>query len=265
MPASPEGGSRRWHLLVEPGGAPGWRQMATDRALLDLAVREGTLVLRLYAWRPHCLSFGAHEPALRRYDRDRITQLGLDTVRRPTGGRAVWHARELTYAVAAPAGLLGSLPDAYCAIHRVLAAGVARLGASPTLAPSPSRAAPVGAGACFATPAGGEVMLDGCKVLGSAQVRVDGGLLQHGSLLLEDDQHQVRELTVGDPGSVGERPLAAALGRPVSWAEAADAVAGAFVDWRGTDPEGAPDSGALARDVERWATRFRDPAWTWRR
>src|SRR5690606_19846924 len=89
----------RWHLLREPDGRPGWRQMAADRALLDLAVREGVVVLRLYRWDPFCLSFGAHEPAARRYDRDRIAALGLDTVRRPTGGRAVWHARELTYAV----------------------------------------------------------------------------------------------------------------------------------------------------------------------
>ncbi|MFN2326957.1 MAG: biotin/lipoate A/B protein ligase family protein, partial [Gemmatimonadales bacterium] len=81
---------------------PGWANMAIDRALLDLAAGEGAVVMRLYRWHPHCLSFGRHEPALRRYDRERIAALGLDTVRRPTGGRAVWHARELTYAVAAP-------------------------------------------------------------------------------------------------------------------------------------------------------------------
>jgi lipoate-protein ligase A len=80
--------------------------MAVDQALLERAGRLGERRLRLYRWHPHCLSFGRHEQALRRYDRDRIVASGLDVVRRPTGGRAVWHAGELTYAVAMPAAEL---------------------------------------------------------------------------------------------------------------------------------------------------------------
>jgi lipoate-protein ligase A len=108
-----------WHLWLDQTPRPGWANMAIDQALLDRAERQGESWLRLYRWAPHCLSFGRHEPATRRYDPDRIAELGLDTVRRPTGGRAVWHAQELTYAVAAPSARFGSLPAAYLEIHGI--------------------------------------------------------------------------------------------------------------------------------------------------
>ena len=79
----------KWCLLIDEA-RPGWENMAIDSALLDLVDRSGGAFLRLYRWEPHCLSFGRHEPASRRYDRARIAELGLDCVRRPTGGRAVW-------------------------------------------------------------------------------------------------------------------------------------------------------------------------------
>src|ERR1043166_8422879 len=91
----------RWSLLVDPP-RPGWANMAVDAALLAPAAAGGAAVVPLYRWEPHCLSFGRHEPALRRYDGELVRTMGLDCVRRPTGGRAVWHARELTHSVAAP-------------------------------------------------------------------------------------------------------------------------------------------------------------------
>ena len=151
-------------IWVDPVPRTGAANMAWDQTLLDLAEAEGRFVVRLYRWEPFCLSFGRNEPALRRYDRSRIEAMGLDVVRRPTGGRAVWHARELTYAVAAPGTALGTLAEAYRAIHEVLAGAVASLGAAATLATAPVRAAPVDAGACFASPAGGELLVIGSKV-----------------------------------------------------------------------------------------------------
>lgn len=256
-----------WHLLREPDGRPGWRQMAADSALLDLAVREGAVVLRLYRWDPFCLSFGAHEPAVRRYDRGRIAESGLDTVRRPTGGRAVWHARELTYAVAGPAATFGPLRAAYVTLHRILAEALRSLGAAPTLAAAPAIATPVDAGACFARPAGGEVLVAGRKVVGSAQLRLDGAFLQHGSMLLEDDQALVATLGQAPALPGGEAPLSALVGRTVTWDEAADAVVRAFAAWAGGPP--VPLTGrraaALAGGAAAHEGRFRSPEWTWRR
>lgn len=244
---------------------PGWANMAIDRALPGLAAREGAVLVRCYAWEPHCLSFGRHEPAARRYDRDRITAAGIDCVRRPTGGRAVWHARELTYAVAAPEAMLGGLRPAYHRIHEWLAAAIRRLGAPAHLATTESRPPRPGDGACFAAPVGGEVMVDGWKVVGSAQVRDQDTLLQHGAMLLGDDQELVRRMArQAERRPPVERPLATLLGREVSWATAADAVATALeaaghrVQHRDLAPELAP----LAA---RWEAQFRDPRWTWER
>ena len=77
-----------WTLWLDLEGRPGFRNMAIDQALLARAAERGERWLRLYRWAPHCLSFGRHEPAARRYDRVRAEALGLDTVRRPTGGRS---------------------------------------------------------------------------------------------------------------------------------------------------------------------------------
>ncbi|HXE58220.1 MAG TPA: hypothetical protein VNK43_09475, partial [Gemmatimonadales bacterium] len=54
--------SLAWSVLLEPAPLPGWRNMAVDQALLDLADREGRAFLRLYRWEPSCVSFGRHEP-----------------------------------------------------------------------------------------------------------------------------------------------------------------------------------------------------------
>jgi lipoyl(octanoyl) transferase len=237
--------------------------MAIDEAMLDLAAAEGTAILRLYRWAPHCLSFGCHEAAMRRYDRAIVDRLGLDTVRRPSGGRAVWHADELTYAVAAPAAPFGSLTDAYHLIHAVLAAALRSLGADAVLAPA--RATPaLDAGACFAAPAGGEVLVSGRKVVGSAQVRRGGALLQHGSLLLAGDQQVVSSVTLGPVATGQEAALDRLLGRTIGFDEAAGAVAAAA---RSLASEWAPlaEPELVARAAEAYESRYRDPAWTWRR
>ncbi|MGH7585687.1 MAG: lipoate--protein ligase family protein [Gemmatimonadales bacterium] len=238
--------------------------MAADRALLDFAAQEGVVLVRLYRWQPFCLSFGCNEPALRRYDRRRIDDLGIDTVRRPTGGRAVWHARELTYAVAAPEDAFGPLRAAYLALHAMLARAVRRLGGDAVLAPEPASAAPLESGPCFARPAGGEVLVRGRKVVGSAQVRIGSAFLQHGSILLEDDQAVAAEVTAGRAGSGGELPLSRALGRSVEWEEAAEAVTAEFGAQLGAEPGLLPPA-ALEPGIQRNAPVFRSEEWTWRR
>ncbi len=252
-----------WTLLLDDA-RPGWMNMALDRALLDLADREGRSFLRLYRWDPHCLSFGRNEPARRRYDRARIAALGLDLVRRPTGGRAVWHARELTYAVAAPIDRFGTLAASYRIIHQMLARAVGLLGAEVALAPAPVEAAGVGIGACFGSAAGGEVLVAGRKVVGSAQLRQGNGFLQHGSLLLGDDQSLVREVTHAPAAPGQEAPLANLLRRAVRFEEAAQAVAAAAREWGGTwHSRESPTE--LFDQVREHEAQFRSTEWTWRR
>lgn len=234
--------------------------MAIDQALLDLADAEGTTTLRLYRWDPFCLSFGRHEPASRRYPRARVEGAGIDVVRRPTGGRAVWHARELTWAVAAPLGPR-TLPEHYHELHATVLEAVRALGADAALAPAPGHVPGPGAGACFDAPVGGEIVIGGRKVAGSAQVRQNQAFLQHGALLLEDDQSPVRDLAGVSREHSPELPLAAALGRPVPFAEAAEAVIGAFA--AATWP--VANAAAVLARAERHVPRFQSPEWTWER
>jgi lipoate-protein ligase A len=261
----PEVGIHRstWHLLLD-APRPGFANMARDQALLDLAQRKGLAVLRLYRWAPFCLSFGRNEPALRRYDRAKIVELGLDCVRRPTGGRAVWHARELTYAVTSPIALFGSLTLAYRMIHQMLASALESLGVAPSLAPPPASSPDLDAGACFASPAGGEVMVRDRKVVGSAQLQQGVAFLQHGSVLLEDDQLMIEQVTLGRPPQSRDIPLARLVGRSLEFAQVAASIASAALAWSSewTGWEGEAEIRSLAEGHEE---RFHDEGWTWRR
>jgi lipoate-protein ligase A len=249
-----------WRLLVEPDGLSGAENMAVDDALLRDA-REGVASLRLYRWSPPCLSFGRNEPARTRYDRERIAARGLATVRRPTGGRAVWHEDEVTYAVAAPCAMFGSLREAYITIHEMLARALGRLGVTVTLADrrrAPSRTPDVGA--CFASPVGGELVAGMRKLVGSAQLREGTAFLQHGSILLQDGQHVVTQVTVGRALDPTATALATILRRPVTFAEVTDAIiTEARTTWSGPWEERQVEP--RAADV----ARFADDAWTWRR
>lgn len=253
----------RWFLIVEPAGRSGWDNMWIDDALLHRAGAEGIAFLRLYRWAPGCLSFGRNEPATVRYDREAIAARGLATVRRPTGGRAVWHDDEVTYAVAAPIAAFGTLAETYETIHATIADALRSLGAPVTLARRvPRGAAPrPGAGACFASPAGGEVLASDRKLVGSAQVREGGAFLQHGSILLDDGQDLVASLTRGSAPRPEATSLTAILGRSVPFAEVADAFArAARAAWPGAWSTSVPPSPPTPD-----RNRFADDAWTWRR
>jgi lipoyl(octanoyl) transferase len=230
--------------------------------MLDRANR-GERWFRLYRWAPHCLSFGRHEPALRRYDRAAIERLGLDVVRRPTGGRAVWHADELTYAVAVPADEFGGLRQAYLEIHQMLLAALRSLGVTAELAPAGAAAAP-GAGACFASPAGGEILLRGRKVVGSAQLREGTALLQHGSILLAGNQRMVHQVTLGDAPPDLAGPITDASGAPLPARRVAEAVAdAASLRWGGAWTHGEVPVDLL-EEAAAHEVRYRSPGWTWR-
>ncbi|RME01602.1 MAG: hypothetical protein D6814_01155, partial [Calditrichaeota bacterium] len=86
-----------WRLILD-GPADAFTNMATDVALVECVSRP---VLRLYAWHPWAISLGFHQ-SLKAIDRQRCRQEGIDVVRRPTGGRAVLHAEEITYSVVVP-------------------------------------------------------------------------------------------------------------------------------------------------------------------
>ncbi len=228
--------------------------MAIDQALLEEADRSGRAVLRLYRWDPPCLSFGRNEPALARYDRAAIARLGLDVVRRPTGGRAVWHEHEVTYAVAAPLASFGSLRMSYRWIHERLVAALRSLGVAAAIAPDHTPVRPADRPtSCFAAAVGGEVLAAGRKVIGSAQLRQGTAFLQHGSILLDGSQNLVRAVSRQPSAVSGETTLSAVLGRPVSFGEVGEAIVSV---WEG--PVESSDCPTIRQSDY-------GEAWTWRR
>jgi len=222
--------------------------MSIDRELLERADRSRVATLRLYRFNPPCLSFGRNEAAAQHYDRAEIERMGIDVVRRPTGGRVVWHEHEVTYAVAAPIEMFGSLRDAYCAIHERIAVALRSLGVDATLAPRSPR--PDGQGSCFDSATGGEILVKGRKLVGSAQVRSGSAFLQHGSILLDTPRNPFADFA-------NATSLTAVLGRPVTFDEVANAI---VAQWEALGPPTAP-----YRPLPPVTAPFSDPDWTWRR
>ena len=215
-----------WELMLDPAGHSGAQHMAIDASLLADSNSTGRAFLRLYRFSPPCLSLGRNE-SIAQYDQVAIGRLGLDVVRRPTGGGAVWHEREVTYAVAAPIAAFGGLRAAYRAIHERLAAAIRSLGIDATLAPKqppPTSTNLCQPGSCFATFAEGEVLVGSRKLIGSAQVRQGNAFLQHGSILLDGSQEMVRVASRQSSVVSGETTLSAALGRPVAFEEVVEAI-----------------------------------------
>lgn len=250
--------------------------MAMDHALAE-TVEPDAGWLRLYRWVRPTLSLGRNEPAADVYDFARAEGLGIEVVRRPTGGRGVLHDAELTYAVVAPVARAGRLRAAYAAVHAGLAAGLRALGADARLAAAGTPGAPR-AGACFDATAGGEVVAGGRKITGSAQARIGRALLQHGSVLIDGTQELVRELSrrptrsparsrkpAGEDARPAPTTLREQLGHAPSWREVATAVAEGLAAELGTEmAEGEPPQPALRR-IKPLERRYRSREWTLRR
>src|SRR6202022_3122798 len=164
--------SDAWRLLVDAPAGGAWN-MAVDEVLLDgVAAGAAGPTLRFYGWRPACLSLGYFQP-FDVVDLDACRALGIDIVRRPTGGRAILHDRELTYSVALPASVLGSdggvLPS-YYRLSLALQEGLRLLGVPATLAPeSAAGGSPEHGPACFDRPSAHEILVEGRKLVGGAQ------------------------------------------------------------------------------------------------
>jgi lipoate-protein ligase A len=183
--------SAAWRLLLDPPGSGAWN-MSVDEALL-LHVGSAAPTLRFYRWHRPTVSLGYRQkdPAWL----ERARRLGLEVVRRVSGGGAVLHAGDLTYAVVAPADcadLPPDLPGSYAWIGAALLDGLRRAGLDAVPAPGLAEAGRLSV--CFAGSMGLEIELQGRKLVGSAQRRTREGLLQHGSIRLVDDSSWYKAL-----------------------------------------------------------------------
>lgn len=243
--------------------------MARDSALQARAARTGETVFSIYSWARPTLSFGRHQPAAGLYDIDKIRSANVDVVRRPTGGRAILHDHEVTYSVTSPVRDAEPLRETYARINRILLDGLNRLGVDVELASPTERAPAPSVRPCFETPGEGELVARGSKLVGSAQWRDEGALLQHGSILVDDDQSSLPSFAasgIGASDSSIPRPatLHALLGR----SPAIEEVAGAMFDAvRSREDEEATemDEQEIRAATMSCIPHFLDEDWTWRR
>lgn len=197
--------------------------MRADRDLLAaLEAGRGGPTLRLYAWSPWTVSLGAHQDPAAALDAAALAERGWGWVRRPTGGRAVLHAEEITYAVAAP--LAGPFAGGLAACHRRIGQALARFYAACGVDAALTRPAaaadldPRSPRPCFASPGLAELEAGGRKLAGSAQRRGRRAFLQHGSLPLGTAHRRLAEV-LPLPAPARERLRASLAARAASLGE----------------------------------------------
>ena len=236
---------QHWNFL-NTGEHTGAFNMEFDMTLAE-RLQHGEILptLRLYGWKPWAVSLGYNQSE-NDIDLKRCSDFGYDVVRRPTGGRAILHSNELTYAVVMPASGRG-ITEIYSLISKALVAGLS------TIAPNVSyetsqpnfqtlykkqESIP-----CFSASARFEVQVNGKKLVGSAQRRFsqpDGPevVLQHGSILLGAEHRMLAEILSVRDAEVRSKilhdieaktiDLSAAAERTVTFNEAAEAVKHGF-------------------------------------
>jgi lipoyl(octanoyl) transferase len=230
-----------WRLL-NTGAQDGATNMAIDEAILESVVAgRSRPTLRLYGWTPACVSIGFGQP-IGDVDRAACSERGWNVIRRPSGGKAILHVDELTYSVCAPPDeprVAGGIMESYGRLVAGLLAGLRGLGlepaeAKPEYAPEQEAEGPV----CFDGPARYEITVAGRKLVGSAQARPKGGIMQHGTMPLTGDITRIIDGLVWNGPSARrlarERlsrralTLEEALGRTVAFEEAVTAMTDGF-------------------------------------
>ncbi len=218
--------------LITQEPADGRWNMAVDEALLE-SVSSGASgpVVRLYGFEPATLSVGRFQPTAGAIDFDRLVADGLLFVRRPSGGQAVLHAEELTYAV-----ILGKhhlVPFGKRQVYRfaapLLLASLAALGLKEAVSSPAQRGNPMNPD-CFAST--GEYEIDtrtGRKLVGSAQMITRTAVLQHGSIPLSRTNREITRYLLAQAGdSDHASSVSEEVGAPIEFQQAQGAFAAAI-------------------------------------
>src|SRR5919109_722923 len=270
----------RWRLL-DTGPADAFTNMAVDEAVLEVfAVEGGATTVRFYSWSPPAVSLGYAQPIEREIDLRQCTALGIDVVRRPTGGRAVLHDHEVTYSLVIAANdprVSSGILAAYLTISQALIRGLSYLGITAELLPPrrgvslPSnQVSPV----CFAMPSSYEVAVAGRKIIGSAQRRAHDVIMQHGSIPLSWNLERIWAVfgrSSLDNGPAQEEPdyhppmtsLQEAGGRTYGYSEVVAALSRGIAEtWEVELIQGGLTSTERQRSAHLRATKYRSETWT---
>jgi lipoate-protein ligase A len=233
----------RWKLL-DSGPNIGAYNMAVDEELLTRAqAGKAVPVLRFYTWDPPAVSLGRFQDMKAAVNAEACKFHGFDIVRRITGGRAVLHHRELTYSIVSradnplfPSTVLGT----YKVIATGLLAGLRDLGIPAEMVSRGGRHAALVEKkakdpACFSSPSWYEIVVNGKKIIGSAQRRLKGAFLQHGSILIDYDPALEAEVIPGGCGGDAVTCISRELGREVPVDEVKRALTAGFSEALGIE------------------------------
>ena len=193
-----------WNFINTGSNDP-YYNMAFDEALLNFVSRgEIVPVIRFYTWNPATLSVGYFQRLTKEIDTAKVKALGYGLIRRQTGGRGVLHDKELTYSVIVPEShpnMPSTITEAYRVISEGLLEGFKLLGfdayfAIPRSEEEREKLKQPRSAVCFDAPSWYELVVEGRKIAGSAQVRQKGVILQHGSLLQDVDIDELFDLFI---------------------------------------------------------------------
>jgi lipoate-protein ligase A len=268
--------NNQWRLIVSSPHNGAWN-MAVDEAILEsVSTRSNQPTLRLYAWYPFCLSLG-HAQSVQEVDLPFINKAGWGLVRRPTGGRAILHADELTYSICAPLSdphIQGGVIESYRNISACLLLALEKVGVIADSKPKDVEQKHLAKDPiCFQYPSDYEITFGGKKLIGSAQARRAEGLLQHGSIPLFGDLTRIIAALNFDSDlqrtSASEKlkeravTLEEAAGRRVSWHDLAQALVSAFEEKFQIRFKRADISDAEFHEAEIFmASKFANTDWT---
>ncbi|MYE27385.1 MAG: lipoate--protein ligase family protein [Chloroflexi bacterium] len=258
----------------------GASNMAIDSAILEAVARgDQPPTLRLYGWQPFCLSLG-YGQRTSDVDIPALDERGWDLVRRPTGGKAILHGDELTYSLCLPQDhplASGDIVESYRRISAGLLRALGELGLEAESERHKASLRPAAAGpVCFEIPSHYEISVAGRKLIGSAQMRRRGSLLQHGTIPLQGDLARVCDVLNFDSEETRARQkrslrecaltLDEATGAAQSWSTLAHAIERGFSLAFDLELTSGPLSPVEAERAEALKhERFGNPAWTRKR
>ncbi|NOZ60621.1 MAG: lipoate--protein ligase family protein [Calditrichaeota bacterium] len=233
-----------WRFL-NTGFGDGFNNMVIDEILATKIVPETKIpIFRLYRWRPYAISLGYHQD-VNEFNLELCARDNIDLVRRPTGGRAVFHAEEMTYSVVIPKGhpfFAEDIFTTYNKISRGLLQGLRSFGVDAELVRREDNEAKSAeykqSVPCFSTSARFEIAFGGKKLVGSAQRRYENSILQHGSILTGTFHLNLAKYVKLKTGITEESfreqldkktvTISQILSKPVAWEALAEALQAGF-------------------------------------
>ena len=258
---------KRWNLIIDPAPAPGAWNMAVDDFLFRTLADSPQTTVRFYQWLRPTVSLGCFQDLDRVADADFCRANGIDIVRRITGGKLVLHHQEITYSVCSSdtSTFTENLGDSYRLLSRGLMRGLEEMGLRASLAGPPPAAYVRGTLPCFSHPGLDEVEWAGRKLIGSAQKRVAGKFLQHGSIPLAKDEALLRAVSLLErrTAQLHMGSLSEALDHPVAFTWAVDRFAAGLEDFFGVEFEARTFTPEEQAAIGRLQTgRYENPDWT---